>query len=307
MDVRQLAPSLLALAEVFDLAYQEASDGYTLPPSLEVRATEEGSFAVDLLLAMQDGAEGVFEWAKTPDGQAAGTLIGIAGAALAAIKWTLTRRRRGQESGVEEIAPGTIRVHWPDGTKFEAPVSAQALAASMDFNRVAGEVFEPLRHRGIETIELQGSRRVGSHEMTVVRDDLPAFNITEPEDDLISDNVRIVAVRLVSLTFKEGNKWRISDGNSVFWASLHDLGFLQRVTSNEEVFARDDILRVRLRDQQFRTATGGFRMEHQIEKVLEHRRGTPHEPLPFDFENGGGDEVEIRFVREDEIDQDGHL
>src|SRR5512144_3039052 len=115
MDVRQLAPSLLALAEVFDLAYQEASDGYTLPPALEVRATEEGSFAVDLFLAMQDGAEGVFQWAKTPEGAASGTLVTIATAALAAIRWIVARRRKGREAGVEEIAPGTIRIRWSDG------------------------------------------------------------------------------------------------------------------------------------------------------------------------------------------------
>lgn len=130
----------------------------------------------------------------------------------------------------------------------------------------------------------------------------PAFNITEPDDDLISDNVRIVAVRLVSLAFKEGNKWRISDGTSIFWASVHDLDFLQRVTSNEEVFARDDILRVRLRDQQFRMATGGFRMEHTIEKVLEHRQGTPQEQLPLDV-GEPENEVQVTLVREDEFDQ----
>ncbi|HSE69195.1 MAG TPA: hypothetical protein VLA97_00440, partial [Nocardioidaceae bacterium] len=75
--------------------------------------------------------------------------------------------------------------------------------------------------------------------------------------------------------------WKVSDGTSIFWASLHDLGFLQRVTSSEEVFARDDILRVRLRDQQYRSGDGGFRVEHHIERVLEHRRALPPEQLPL--------------------------
>jgi hypothetical protein len=281
MDVRELAPSLLALADVFDIATQAAGPSYLQPPALEVRAISEGSFIVDLLLAAQDPAEATFEWAKSPDGAATGTLLTIATAALAAINWAVTRRRKGPEEAVTPIDPGTIRIVWPDGTQFEAPMAAKDLAANMDFNRAAGAAFEPLRRDGIDAIEFG---RIDDDEASVrlLRDDLGAFNTLEPDEDLLSDNTRTVTVRLTNLAFKEGNKWRVNDGASTFWASVHDLKFLQRVTSNEELFARDDTLRVRMRDQQFRSGAGTIRMEHQIEEVLEHRRASAPETLPFD-------------------------
>lgn len=282
MDVRQLAPSLLALAEVFDLAYQAATDGYTLPPALEVSATGGGSFIVDLLLAVRDGGDGVFEWAKAPEGAANGHSCDD----------PLRRVRRDPvDAGAEAKGAGGRRRrgcawHDPDQlARWDVVRSASqrtGFGGEHGLQPVCRRGFQPLRRDGVEAIELE--RRRGAREaITVIRQDLGAFNVTEPDDDLISDNVRIVAVRLMNLAFKKGNKWRVSDGTSTFWASLHDLDFLQRVTSNEEVFARDDVLRVRLRDQQFRSSVGAFRMEHHIEKVLEHRRGTPPVTLPLEL------------------------
>lgn len=280
MDVRRMAPSLLALADAFDLAHGQVGGGYALPPVLQVRGHAAGSFAVDLCLVEQEPTGDLIDLARAADEAQTSTPAAVVDAAFSAMRWTQLRGRKGPERAIEEVAPGRLRVHWPDGTRLDAPAAAEDLAASAEFNRLASLVFEPLGQDGVDSVDL-GSRSGSGEELTVRREDLPAFNTVEPEDDLVSDNVRTVAVRLVNLAFKEGNKWKVSDGTSIFWASLHDLGFLQRVTSSEEVFARDDILRVRLRDQQYRSGDGGFRVEHHIERVLEHRRALPPEQLPL--------------------------
>lgn len=282
MDVRQLAPSLLALAEVFDLAHQETSSGYTSPPALEVWATQSGSFAVDLLLAAQEGLEGAFEWVKTPDGTA---VTGITSVAFSALGILLARKRNegGEVQEASSVNPGSVLIHWPDGTRFLAPPGASELADRMDFRRAAGAVMKPLEDRGVDRIAL-GHRGSTSDDVVVTREDLSAFSTADSDDDLVSDNERIVELGLVTLGFPEGNKWRVSDGASVFWASLEDTEFAERVSSNEEVFARDDTLRVRLRDRQYRNPGGGYRVEHIIQEVIDHRRGSPPEQLPFEGE-----------------------
>lgn len=284
IDVRQLAPSLVALADLFDMAHARSGDVLGTAPALQVTANREGSFAVDLFVAIQEVSGTLRDALGGANATAAANGMGISsfitGVVYGAIKWTLHRNRRGTEESVHEAEAGRIHVTWADGTQLDVPYGARDLVESMDFNRTAGYVFEPLRHEGVDEVQL--SRDGDPNDLVVVhRDDLPAFNIIEPDDDLISDNVRLVNLRLVNVPFKTGNKWRVSDGTYPFWVVMDDLDFLQRVSASEEAFSSGDSLYVRLRDQQFRTADGDFRMDRRVEKVMEHRRALPPEHLPF--------------------------
>jgi hypothetical protein len=253
--VRQLAPSLLALADLCDMAHRQSGDALGLAPALQVTANSEGSFLVDLYLVLQDAGGTLRDALTSDEASAVVNAAELGGLLLGAISWTVRRRRYGRE---------TVTVE------------------SMDFNRTAGYVFEPLRDEGIDEVELSRESGDGEDAVVVRRDDLPAFNIIEPDDDLISDNVRLVNVRLRTVPFKEGNKWKVNDGASTFWVEMRDLEFLQRVAASEEVFAQGDRMYVRLREQQFQGVDGDFRMEHIIEKVMEHRRAVPADPLPFE-------------------------
>lgn len=280
IDVRQLAPSLLALADLFDMTHARSGDVLGTAPALQVTATREGSFAVDLFLMVQEASGTLRDALAGDEATAAANGSALAAVAFGAIKWTLNRLRFGREASAVETMAGRIHVTWPDGTDLDVPYGARDLVESMDFNRTAGYIFEPLREDGIDEVELTRDSNPDDRVL-VRREDLPAFNITEPDDDLISDNVRVVNLRLRAVPFKEGNKWKVNDGASTFWVEMNDLEFLQRVSTSEEAFAQGDVLYVRLRDQQYRTADGGFRMENHIEKVMEHRRAHPADPLPF--------------------------
>lgn len=281
MDVRQLAPSLLALADLFTHAHLATGGGYSHAPALEVAGRREGSLVVDLsLTTWHGGASAVDLFDEGPDA-AATQAARLSSSVLSAMRWSLLAHRKGREDRVVPVPPGGIRVTWQDGTHLDAPQDAQVLVNDPDFAKTVGRAMEPLRSEGVERIELGRGRRGQEEAVAVRRDDLPAFNTLEPEDDLLSDNVRKVAIRVENLAFKEGNKWRINDGTSSLWASLHDLPFLQQVTSGEARFAHGDSLLVVMRDKQYRTADGGLRGEHFIERVLEHRSVPAPDMLPF--------------------------
>lgn len=57
IDVRDLAPSLLALADLYAVAHRMVGDGLTEPPALDVKANGEGSFLVDLLLYFKEAGD----------------------------------------------------------------------------------------------------------------------------------------------------------------------------------------------------------------------------------------------------------
>ena len=56
--------------------------------------------------------------------------------------------------------------------------------------------------------------------------------------DLILDEVRQYAFSIVSLAFKEDNKWRLNDGQNTFSVLMKDAAFQHRVNNNDIVFAK---------------------------------------------------------------------
>jgi hypothetical protein len=88
------------------------------------------------------------------------------------------------------------------------------------------------------------------------------------EDTLFTTNISIV-----NLSFKEGNKWFVNDGQYSFYVKVEDKDFLEKIENSRVAFAKGDILKVKIRREQFynkyekRLKTDNF-----IEKVITHRK-----------------------------------
>ncbi len=276
MDVRQLAPSLLGVADAVQEAARLAQPGAP-QPALQIQATRTGSFVVDLLLAdpasAVDRALDLFAGRGFTAAANVGGVVGSCFGAFQVIKYVRGRRiaRR------TETRPGWVRVDFDDGTSLLVPGKSVTLAEGLAFRQAARAMVEPLGGQGVTRIDLTG------HGLDCVRiedEDLPAFAVPEAGEELLSDQVREVVVSLLNVAFVQGNKWRLSDGENSLYAAVHDLEFLNGVQTNQEAFAAGDLLRVRLRTQQWRS-DGQVRNEHVVEQVIEHIRGPRTVPLPF--------------------------
>lgn len=285
MDVRQLAPSLLALADLVAIAHSQINPTLNAPPTLEVAGQRGGSFIVDLWLAVQENVPDLF---TSSQASAAANGVGIGAPIVGAVSWLVSRRRRGQESSVTEAGAGIVRVDWPDGTTIEAPLAAQSLIERMDFNRTASQVFEPLRADGVDAVELHVVSVRGREtdlRATVAREDLPGFNPLLHDEGELPNGTRIVTVRIESIAFKVGNKWRVHDGQRSMWASLDDPSYVQQMVNGEVRFGDGDRLLVHMHDKQVRSTDGeGSSWEHSITKVIEHRHSPPPDQFAFDSE-----------------------
>lgn len=76
----------------------------------------------------------------------------------------------------------------------------------------------------------------------------------------------------MKLSFKEGNKWFVNDGNESFYITVEDDVFLRKIDMPDVKFAKGDILKVKIRKQQFYNFDKkSLRSEYFVEKVLERK------------------------------------
>lgn len=265
MPVRELAPALFALGELFTEA-SIALYPNREPVSLNIRATEDGSFWVQLaLVAKETWDEAIDIWASDA-ATALANLTAASVGAFATIKWL-----RGRKPDAEQLPEsGQVRLTLPDGTSLEISADAWLLYMRDGVRRKARDVVSPLRRDGIDTFELRPARRA-SPDLVIKKDDVPAFEAAaEDEDDALTDSERETLVEIVSLAYVPTRKWRLREGAAAFSATIEDAEFWERVHRREVKFAEGDMLRVRLRViQTFDAANRRLRAKYRVVTVRE--------------------------------------
>jgi hypothetical protein len=138
-------------------------------------------------------------------------------------------------------------------------------------------VEEPLKKDGIESFEVREHLRV---VVRITKDEAAYFAKPHIPDATLVDDTRISVFSIISLAFKEDNKWRLNDGTNAISATIDDADFLSKVDANQIAFSKGDILLCKVRVVQKQTDTG-LKTEYTVERVIEHRPGVRQLPLPF--------------------------
>jgi hypothetical protein len=277
MPVSDLAPALLALGELFAeasvLVYPDRE-----PVSLNIQATNEGSFDVALLLATGgawDQVVGLFS-SQTATALATLTTFVVGGTGLFA--WIKTQRNRAIVKRERDPETGHIRVTFPDGTQVEVPAEVLALSENLSIRKKARAVIQPLLRSEIDRVDMRSDHEV---EVSITDSDVEAFTVPEPEDVPLTDQKIEMAVSIASAVFTEGNKWRFSDGERLFYASIEDWAFLDRVDKAIEVFRKGDVLRCNMHVVQVQR-DGNLHADYTVLDVLKHIPKMPQLTLDGD-------------------------
>jgi hypothetical protein len=280
MDVNDLAPALLAIGNLLTAA-TEALSSDKMKAQVNVRGTfKTGCFGIDFSLAT--------DWvAKIQDllsGNGA-TAIANAMAILAALGWGADKTKPGLFAVLKwlkgrkilnVVQHETCAVLHVDNDSIEIEIAVLTLLRDIQVRECCEKVLQPLKTPGI-TVFSVGDDSVFFE--TITSNDVDSFKKPESEDELLIDDIRKMAFSIVSLAFKEDNKWRLHDGASTIHAAIEDTDFLHRVDTNTAQFSKGDVLVCDVRVQQWQTQSGA-KTEYTVIKVVDHRHAGRQVRLP---------------------------
>ena len=277
IDVRDLAPSLLSLGELIQAA-NAAINGGRAKVAVKLHATRAGSFEVDMTMVQslaeqagllldqlaghKDGFAAAKDLAEIVFKATAGVGV-VGGGFLALIKWL-----RNRKPDRIEAKGGDTLIHIGD-SYFVTNQQAVTLAENLEVRGQAKRLVSVLQSEGIDRI----STRANGENLTIDKKEAAYFEIPGGEDETLEDTERHMYLQIDSLSFKEGNKWKVTDGGEPFNAVIEDAEFLNRIAKGEASFSKTDYLHCVVHERQVRTNRGQLRKELTIVKVLEHKLG----------------------------------
>jgi hypothetical protein len=134
-------------------------------------------------------------------------------------------------------------------------------------------IGEALSKAGVDQIEISS---VGNKIAQATKDDAQYYHPIGDEDTL-TETVTRMGLVIESLSFKDGNKWRMWNGAESLLYAMEDDEFTARV-NNGEAFRKGDILICEVRVKQTKT-DGALKLQRAIVKVHDHKLGLDQPPL----------------------------
>lgn len=282
IDVRDLAPALLALGDVVQAA-NKAINGDRTQVSLKMRATEKGSFVallsldMSLIGAVTDLLDAV---SAHPDRVVAadqlmdllmkgGSIVGTGLAGLLAVL-KITRGKRPDK--IETKPDGTtVIVH----NNTEINIDPRTLALLQDVaTREAVEKFaqKSLNIPDVARVVISDGDADG---VELGKGDQAALMMPAPEEEETRTEAseREVWLRIVVSAFRDGYKWRLSDGGEKpFTAAMEDIDFVNSVMDGKVSLSANDTLKCLIREEQ-KLGPNGLSKDVTVIRVLEHIPG----------------------------------
>ena len=291
MDVKELAPALIAFADLVESASVAIGHNQKIRVMLNQDSIQKGSFDITFILDT-----GILEQAKLIVGWADDTgfsdLMEILGWSIMAVAtggiFALVKKVRGRTiTGIEHKENNRVEIT-VDGTDIIV-TDEKMLKVFLNVNcRVNVEkVVRPLNHEGIECFELRDPEKEDVTEpiLSISKGELPHFKAPPamPLSDETSEPLpeQEILVKIITVNFDKG-KWRFTDGTNIFWASMCDENFNSKIESREVAFASGDMLKIRYHIQQS-IKSGNLSSEYIVTKVLELRKQPQQIQLDFEY------------------------
>ena len=292
IDVRELAPALLAFGDVIEQANFTLNAGRT-SVALRVNASfKSGCFGIDfsVVQSLMNQVAALFKEPAVVSAREVTEQLGFVfakgAAAVTGVIYVVRWLRNRKIKRVVLLDNGLARIELDDD---ELVTEQRTIALLRNFRlrqALEAAVAKPLEREGFDSVAIATKPEDGF--ITITKAERSYFIAPPAESEELADETATANLQLVNVAFKDDNKWRFYDGTTQFHAAILDDRFVHRVQTGEENFAAGDILVVKLRKRQWLEGDV-MKAEHEVLEVLNHRRGMAQIPLVFSGESSAGE------------------
>lgn len=273
MDVHDLAPALMAIGGLME-EVGNVLHGDKFKIGVSVKGSfRTGCFGVEMVASAKSlilDTIDVFNHGNTTAVLNAAGIIGLlqysGGTLVGFLRWL--RNRKITKTAVADN--GIVRV-FIDDDYYDIEQAALTMLQNQKIRQAFENIIsKPLARNGIDSFVIVDPANLDKPILTINKQEAIYFIAPDPGDEKINDQTTIVSLQIINASFAEGNKWRFTDGLTTFHAEILDEDFLNRVNSSEEVFAKNDILKARVKLVQWLTGKG-MKSEYFVLEVIDHR------------------------------------